>query len=346
LYTRLVTLSDFDYELPAAAIAQTPPETRDGARLLVVDRATGAWQDRRIVELPDLLRPGDCLVVNDSRVIPARVLAEDAAGRAVELLFLEEETPSRWRALVRPGRRCRSGAVLTVGAARLEVLAVGDDGARVLERRDGTVADLLATHGLPPLPPYIARHAKPASEDWERYQTVYAGPPGSVAAPTAGLHFSEALLGRLRARGVEIHAITLHVGPATFRPIAADRVEAHVLPPERAAVSAATAAAVNAARSQGRRVVAVGTTVTRTLESATGDDGQVMPLAGEARLYIRPGHRFRAVDALLTNFHLPRSSLLVLVSAFAGRELILKSYRHAVDAGYRFYSYGDATLLS
>ena len=345
LYTRLVTLDDFDYELPAAAIAQTPPETRDGARLLVVDRARGAWQDRRFVELPGLLRPGDCLVVNDSRVIPARVLAEDAAGRPAELLFLEEETPSRWRALVRPGRRCRPGTVLAVGHARLEVLAVSDDGARVVERRDGTVADLLAAHGLPPLPPYIARHAKPTSEDWERYQTVYARPPGSVAAPTAGLHFSEAVLDRLRARGVEIHAVTLHVGPATFRPITVDRVDAHVLPPERATVPAATAAAVNAAHGQGRRVVAVGTTVTRALESATGDDGTVTALTGEARLYIRPGHRFRTVDALVTNFHLPRSTLLVLVSAFAGRELVLRAYRHAVDAGYRFYSYGDATLL-
>jgi S-adenosylmethionine:tRNA ribosyltransferase-isomerase len=340
-----VTLSEFDYELPAVAIAQTPPETRDGARLLVVDRASGALEDRRFVELPDLLHPGDCLVVNDSRVIPARVLAEDAAGRAVELLFVEEETPSRWRALVRPGRRCRPGAVLAVGHARLEVLAVREDGARVLEWRDGAVADLLTEHGLPPLPPYIARHAKPASEDWERYQTVYARPPGSVAAPTAGLHFSEAVLERLRARGVEIHAVTLHVGPATFRPITVERVDAHVLPPERATVPAATAAAVNAARARGRRVVAVGTTVTRALESATGDDGRVTALTGEARLYIRPGHRFRVVDALVTNFHLPRSSLLVLVSAFAGRELILRAYRHAVDAGYRFYSYGDATLL-
>jgi S-adenosylmethionine:tRNA ribosyltransferase-isomerase len=339
-----VVLADYDYELPAGSIAQAPAETRDAARLLVIDRAGGPLADRRIAELPELLRPGDCLVVNDSRVIPARVLAEDASGRVVELLFLEPETPSRWRALVRPGRRCRPGVTLVVGGVRLEIVAVAPDGVRVVERRDGVIEALLAAHGLPPLPPYIARHAKPAPEDWERYQTVYAQAPGSVAAPTAGLHFSEALLARLRARGVELHAITLHVGPATFRPVTAASVETHTLPPERATVSAATAAAVTAARREGRRVVAVGTTVTRSLESAAGEDGRVAPLDGHATITIRPGHRFRAVDALLTNFHLPRSSLLVLVSAFAGRELILGAYRHAVTAGYRFYSYGDATL--
>jgi S-adenosylmethionine:tRNA ribosyltransferase-isomerase len=340
-----VELSDLDYDLPRAAIAQAPPETREAARLLVIDRAGGDLDDRRMGDLPQLLRGGDCLVVNDSRVIPARVLAEDARGRGVELLFVDAQTPSRWRALVRPGSRCRPGAQLSVGAARLDVLGVTDDGARVVERRDGTIEDLLAAHGMPPLPPYIARHAKPATEDWERYQTVYAREPGSVAAPTAGLHFSEALLHRLRARGVEVHAVTLHVGPATFRPVTSPTVEAHMLPPERACVPPTTAAAVATARREGRRIVAVGTTVARTLESAAGADGGVVPLDGHATVTIRPGHRFRAVDALLTNFHLPRSSLLVLVSAFAGRERILGAYRHAVAAGYRFYSYGDATLI-
>lgn len=340
-----MTLAEYDFDLPAGAIAQAPPETRDAARLLVIDRERGALADRQVVELPGLLRPGDCLVVNDSRVIPARVLAEDAGGRPVELLFLEEETAGRWRALVRPGRRCRPGATLAVAAARLEVVAVLPDGARLVQRHDGTVEDLLGAHGLPPLPPYIARHAKPAPEDWERYQTVYAREPGSVAAPTAGLHLSDALLASLRARGVELQAVTLHVGPATFRPLTASSLEAHTLPPERATISAATAAAISAARRQGRRVVAVGTTVVRTLESAAGEDGRVAPLDGHATATIRPGHRFRAVDALVTNFHLPRSSLLVLVGAFAGRELILAAYRHAVGAGYRFYSYGDATLI-
>lgn len=341
----MVTLADYDYDLPAAAIAQAPPETRDGARLLVIDRAAGTLADRHVAELPALLRAGDCLVVNDSRVIPARVLAEDAGGRPVELLFLEPVTPSRWRALVRPGRRCRPGGRLSVGDARLDVLAVDDDGARVVELAGGRVEDLLAAHGLPPLPPYIARHAKPAAEDWERYQTVYAREPGSVAAPTAGLHLSAAVLDALRARAIEVHAVTLHVGPATFRPVTAASVETHALPPERATVSPATAAAVTAARRQGRRVVAVGTTVTRTLESAATAEGMVAPLDGHATVTIRPGHRFRAVDALLTNFHLPRSSLLILVAAFAGRERILAAYRHAVAGGYRFYSYGDATLI-
>ena len=338
-------LADFDYDLPIGSIAQAPAAARDAARLLVIDRASATLADRRIAELPELLRSGDCLVVNDSRVIPARVLAEDAAGRPVELLFLEAETPGRWRALVRPGRRCRPGAMLAAGGARLTVVAVTDDGARVVERHDGTIEELLATHGLPPLPPYITHHAKPVAEDWERYQTVYARTPGSVAAPTAGLHFSEALLDRLRGRGVEVRALTLHVGPATFRPITGASLDAHALPPERARLPAALAAAVNAARLEGRRVVAVGTTVARALESAVGDDGCVAPVDGHATLTIRPGHHFRAIDALLTNFHLPRSSLLVLVSAFASRTLILRAYRHAVAAGYRFYSYGDATLI-
>jgi S-adenosylmethionine:tRNA ribosyltransferase-isomerase len=262
------------------------------------------------------------------------------------LLFLEAETPVRWRALVRPGRRCRPGAALRVGDARLTVVAVTPDGARVVEREDGTVATLLAEHGLPPLPPYIARHAKPEPEDWERYQTVYAEAPGSVAAPTAGLHFSHALLERLHAAGIEVQRLTLHVGAATFRPIQTARVEDHVLLPERAVLSAATAQAINAARAAGRRVIAVGTTATRTLESAAGDDGRVQPLDGHATAFLHPGRPFRVVDALLTNLHLPRSSLLVLVAAFAGRELILRAYRHALASGYRFYSYGDASLIT
>ena len=339
-------LADFDYELPASAIAQAPPEPRDGARLLVIERAGDGLADRRVADLPLLLRAGDCLVVNDSRVIPARVLAEDAEGRPVELLFVEPVTDEAWRAMVRPGRRCRPGAHLRAGAVRLRVVATEEDGTRLIAREHGSIAALLEGAGMPPLPPYIARHAKPAPEDWERYQTVYARTPGSVAAPTAGLHFSDALLARLRAAGVETHAITLHVGPATFRPIKAPTIEAHTLPAERAVVTAATAAALNAARAEGRRIVAVGTTVTRTLESAAGGDGRLAPLDGPASIYVRPGHRFRAVDALLTNFHLPRSSLLVLVAAFAGRERILRAYRHALAAGYRFYSYGDATLIA
>jgi S-adenosylmethionine:tRNA ribosyltransferase-isomerase len=339
-----VSIDELDYDLPAALIAQAPAETRDAARLLVLSRATGSLEDRTFTALPALLRAGDCLVVNDSRVIPARVLAEDDAGRPVELLFVEPVTEEAWRALVRPGRRCRPGAHLRAAGARLRVVGADPDGARVIAREEGTIAALLEAHGLPPLPPYIARHAKPAPEDWERYQTVYAAAPGSVAAPTAGLHFTPAMLAALGAAGVEVHAVTLHVGPATFRPVTAATVEAHRLPPERASVPPATAAAVTRARAEGRRVVAVGTTTVRALESAAAD-GEVRALQGVADVTIRPGHRFAVVDALLTNFHLPRSSLLLLVAAFAGRERVLAAYAHAVAARYRFYSYGDAMLI-
>lgn len=339
-------VAEFDYELPPERIAQAPAESRDASRLLVVDRGAPSFGDGVFGELPQLLRAGDCLVVNDSRVIPARVPAEDLDGRPVELLFVTPVNDGLWRALVRPGRRCRPGAHLRAGGAHLRVVGVEPDGTRLIAREHGSIVSLLESHGLPPLPPYIARHAKPEPRDWERYQTVYAATPGSVAAPTAGLHFTDALLGRVRAAGVEVHGLTLHVGPATFRPVTSPTVEAHTIAAEPAVVPAATAAAVNRAHAEGRRVVAVGTTVTRALESAVGDDGRVTALAGLASLTIRPGHRFRAIDALLTNFHLPRSSLLLLVAAFAGRDLVLRAYRHAVAAEYRFYSYGDAMLIT
>ena len=340
-------LSDFDYPLPASAIAQAPADERDGSRLLVIDRARRRLADHRFADLPDLLRPGDCLVVNDSRVIPARVLGRDAAGRDVELLFVEPATGGQWRALVRPGRRCRVGAEVSAGdgAARFRITGVEPDGTRVVERIDGSIVEAIERHGVPPLPPYIAHHGKPGSEDRERYQTIYARTPGSIAAPTAGLHFTSTLLERVRARGVDVRALTMHIGAATFRPIKTSRIEDHMLPSERVEIPESVARAVSAARGQGRRVVAVGTTTTRALESAAGDDGTLRAFTGRADLFIAPGHRFRVVDALLTNFHLPRSSLLVLVSAFAGRELVLDAYGHALDAGYRFYTYGDATLI-
>ena len=341
-----VELSELDYDLPPALIAQTPSASRDASRLLVIDRARGSFEDHVFTELPALLLPGDCLVVNDSRVIPARVLARDGHGRPIEVLFVEPVEPHRWWALVRPGRRCRVGAELVVGdAIRLRVTAVNADGARLVERLDGTIETAMRDHGLPPLPPYIGRFASPTAEDRERYQNVYARPPGSVAAPTAGLHFTHDVLDALRRRGVEIVALTLHVGPGTFRPIKTATVEDHVLPPERIVIPPGAAEAVTRARADGRRVIAVGTTTTRALETAAGPDGTVRPLEDVARIYITPGHAFRVVDGLLTNFHLPRSSLLVLVAAFAGRELILKAYDHAIRAGYRFYSYGDATLI-
>jgi S-adenosylmethionine:tRNA ribosyltransferase-isomerase len=347
-----VDLVEFEYDLPPQAIAQHPAAVRDAARLLVVDRQEPGLADHRFSDLPDLLQPGDCLVVNDSRVFPARVVAQDAHGRRVEIVFLApveaEARRQRWRALVRPGRRCRVGVQLEVGAAtttRLTVVAVGEEGERGGEIQQGTVDALLARHGMTPLPPYITHHAEPTALDRERYQTVYGRAEGSVAAPTAGLHFTEELLERLSRRGVELHALTLHVGSATFRPIRTERVERHRLPAERAIIPAAVAAAVNRARAEHRRIVAVGTTTTRALEGSVGHDGNVAAGERDVGLFILPGHRFRIVDALITNFHLPRSSLLVLVSAFAGRALVLKAYRHAIDAGYRFYSYGDACLI-
>ncbi len=337
----MTDLSLFDYDLPPELIAQQPASPRDASRLLRLDRASGRREDRRFRELPDLLRPGDCLVWNDSRVIPARLMGALAAdGRAIEMLLVRELAEGRWEAMVRPGRRCVPGAKVNLagGAARAVVVARTGQGTRVVDiDAPGSVRDLLERHGLPPLPPYIERHAAPGPEDRERYQTVYARDPGSVAAPTAGLHFTPGLIDTLRERGVAIHAVTLHVGPGTFRPVARPSVEAHRMDAERVTVPHATAEAVRLARAEGRRVVAVGTTTTRALEWAGGGGAGVQAVSGMADLFIRPGHRFRVVDALITNFHLPRSTLLILVSALAGREAILAAYAHAVREGYRFY---------
>jgi S-adenosylmethionine:tRNA ribosyltransferase-isomerase len=342
-------VSLFDYHLPPASIAQEPAEPRDASRLLVLERTQGTWADARFSDLPRWLRAGDCLVVNETRVIPARLLGTlEGTAAAVELLMLRALDGDRWEALVRPGKRCRVGAriVLAGGLARATVLAHVSPGARLVSvEAPWSVDELLDRHGLPPLPPYIDRHEAPKPEDRERYQTVYAVSRGSVAAPTAGLHFTPSLLDQLRSAGVEIHRLTLHVGPGTFRPITALSVEEHRLASETAVVPAETAKAVERARSEGRRVIAVGTTTTRTLEWSADANGRLRVGPGEADLFIRPGHRFRVVDALVTNFHLPRSTLLLLVSAFAGRELVLKAYAHAVASGYRFYSYGDAMLI-
>jgi S-adenosylmethionine:tRNA ribosyltransferase-isomerase len=339
----------FDYDLPADRIAQEPAEPRDASRLFVLDRAQEAPEDARFSDLPRWLRAGDCLVVNESRVIPARLVgALEGDGRPVELLMLRPLDGGRWEALVRPGKRCALGAYVTLagGAARATVLERRGLGARAVEiEAPWPVDELMERHGLPPLPPYIGRHDAPKPEDWERYQTVYATEKGSVAAPTAGLHFTPALLDRLRAAGVEIHRVTLHVGAGTFRPIRAAEVEQHSLEPEVALVPAATAEAVNRARAQGRRVIAVGTTATRALEWAAGETGWVRSGRGDADLFIYPGYHFRVVNALVTNFHLPRSTLLLLVSAFAGRDRLLEAYRDAIARGYRFYSYGDAMLI-
>lgn len=340
----------FDYLLGPERIAQYPAEPRDASRLMVCDRGKGSWEDRVFGELPDLLGAGDCVVLNDSRVIPARLPGRlEPEGTRVELLFLKALGPSRWEALARPGRRCRPGAMVLLGDGHVSVrvVAAGSGGRRIVEMDGGgSIREILGRYGVPPLPPYITRHQTPGQEDWERYQTVYAAHDGSVAAPTAGLHFTPALLDRLKSRGVEIQPLTLHVGPGTFRPIRAARVETHRMEAEEVTISPAVAEAINAAKAEGRRVIAVGTTTCRALESAADDGGKVRPVSGSTDLFIYPGYRFKVIDGLLTNFHLPRSSLLLLVCAFAGRECILGAYRHAVEAGYRFYSYGDAMFIS
>src|SRR3989449_3927399 len=298
-------LSLFDYELPQERIAQEPAEPRDASRLLVLDRGRPRWEDARFSDLPRWLRAGDCVVVNESRVIPARLLGLlEGEDTAVELLMVRALEGMRWEALVRPGRRLQVGARVSLahGAARVTVLDRRDEGIRVVEiEAPWPVKELLERHGLPPLPPYIARHDAPKPEDWERYQTVYARPPGSIAAPTAGLHFTPALLERLAAAGVEIHPITLHVGPGTFRPIRTAAFEAHRVAPRTADVPAPTAVTVNRARAEGRRIIAVGTTSTRALEWAADAAGLVQARRGEADVFIYPGCRVRVVDALVTN---------------------------------------------
>jgi S-adenosylmethionine:tRNA ribosyltransferase-isomerase len=341
----LLRLDDFDYALPPEAIAQTPAEPREAARLLGLDRATGARTHARVADLPRLLRAGDLLVVNATRVLPARLLGAKASGGSAEALVLGPAAGSdRWRALVRCRGRLRPGLRLRFGAGaaafEAEVAALGADGEVVLALPPG-VSPYRA--GEAPLPPYIRR--PPAAADRDRYQTVYARVPGAVAAPTAGLHLGAPLLAALAAAGIERAEVVLHVGPGTFRPLRDEDVAAGRLHAEPYELAAATADAVARARARGGRVVAVGTTTARVLETCAGEDGRVHPGAGTTALFLRPGSRFRAVDALLTNFHLPRSSLLLLVAAFAGRERVLAAYAEAIAAGYRFYSYGDAMLV-
>ena len=351
-----VRVSDFDFHLPEESIAQEPLPDRASARMLALNRATGAWQDRHFRDLPQRLQPGDLLVLNDTRVIPARLFAHRAGlhtqaqhsttGR-VQVLLVEQLSGWEWKALVRPGRKVLTGERLRFGEGDLEaeVLAHGEFGERTL--RFHPVPDFFAAVeklGHVPLPPYI--HREDRSGDRERYQTVYARERGSVAAPTAGLHFTPEILDQMRARGVEIASITLHVGLGTFQPVRVERVEDVRLHAEHYSLSAETAAALNAARREKRRVVAVGTTTVRTLEHCAHLADEFTPHAGSTSIFIAPGFDFRIVGALLTNFHLPQSTLLMLVSAFAGRERVLAAYRHAVEAGYRFFSYGDCMFIA
>jgi len=344
-----VLITEFDYHLPPELIAQEPLPDRDASRLLVMDRASGAVQHRLFRDLPDLLNPGDLVVVNRSRVIPARLLGRRAKGGEAEILLVRDRGEGRWEAMVRPGRHLRPGQRVTVDedlSVMIESEALGEDGHRRVRllSRGRDIAGALERCGHVPLPPYVRRPDRP--EDRERYQTVYAREPGSIAAPTAGLHFTPSILERLRARGVATAEVVLHVGPGTFRPVTAARVEDHRVAPEPYVLPPEAAHAVAQARARGGRVVAIGTTSVRTLEGSAAVGGVAAAGTGETALVIVPGFRFQVVDALVTNFHLPRSSLLLLVSAFAGRERVLAAYAEAVRAGYRFYSYGDAMMIS
>ncbi len=337
---------DFEYDLPPDRIARFPAKPRDASRLLVLP-AEGLPIHGRFRDLPAHLRPGDLLVVNDSRVIPARIRVRRAGGGRGEVFLLRPAAaPGCWEALCRPAKRMRPGSRVSVGGNDgpiLEVLSDLGEGRRVVRPLGGTVEALLARHGEVPLPPYLQREAEPA--DRRRYQTVYAREGFSVAAPTAGLHFTPRVLRDLAARGVEVAAVRLDVGPGTFRPVEVDRLEDHRMDTEPYVVPEAAARAVNEALGRGRRVIAVGTTATRCLEDQAQRFGELRPGSWETSLYILPGFRFRIVTGLLTNFHLPGSTLLCLVAAFSGRERILAAYREAVERGYRFYSYGDACLL-
>ena len=334
---------DFDYDLPPEQIAKHPLPDRAASRLLVMERATGALSDRSVRDLPDLLAPGDLLVLNDTRVIPARIFGQKPTGGKVEVLIERLLPQRRVLAQLRFSRPPAPGSELILPEG-MQVKIEGRDGRFwILKFPDETdVADFLEQHGQVPLPPYIDRHPEP--EDQERYQTVYAHEPGAVAAPTAGLHFDEALLRRLDEKGIERAFVTLHVGAGTFQPIESEDIRDHRIHSERLSVSAETCARIEQTRQRGGRVVAVGTTSARSLESAV-QSGRVQPFDGETRLYLYPGCSFAAIDGLMTNFHLPRSSLLVMICAFAGHDETLRAYRHAVDQHYRFYSYGDAMLI-
>jgi len=347
-------LEDFDYRLPPDCVAQEPAGRRDASRLLVLDRAAPGLVETTFASIGSHLAAGDLLVLNDTRVIPARLRGRKVTGGQVELLLVSREAGDpegrTWNCLASTSRGLRPGSRLQIGPGfEAEFLREAGDGqVRVrLHAEGGPVERAIERHGEVPLPPYIRRDAGdgPGAADRERYQTVYARVDGAVAAPTAGLHFTPELLDGLRAGGIATAALTLHVGPGTFQPVRASRIEDHRLLPEAFRLPEATAVAVAGCRARGGRVVAVGTTVVRVLEGRARDDGGVEAGEGWCGTYITPGHRFRAVDALLTNFHLPRTSLLILVSAFAGRERILAAYEEAIARGLRFYSYGDAMLI-
>lgn len=339
--------SDFYYELPPELIAQTPLERRDGSRLMCLNRETGTVEHHHFYELPNFLRPGDCLVLNDSRVLPARLLGHrEPSGGAVEILLLVDRGEKKWECLVRPGRKLHPGQRVSFGDGQLltaEILEELPDGNRIVEfHYDGIFLEILEQLGKMPLPPYI----KEELNDPERYQTVYSKAVGSAAAPTAGLHFTKELLQQVEEVGVKVCYVTLHVGLGTFRPVKEEDPLEHEMHSEYCIISAETADIINKTKKDGGRVICVGTTSCRTVESWAGEDGTLKESAGWTDIYIYPGYRFRVLDGLVTNFHLPESTLIMLVSALAGREHILSAYGEAVKEKYRFFSFGDAMFIS
>ena len=337
--------SDFYYDLPPELIAQTPLEKRDESRLLCLDKATGEWSHHHFYELPDFLRAGDCLILNNSRVLPARLLGRRLpGGGACEVLLLQDKGDKVWECLVRPGKHLREGARVSFGDGELtaEIAEVLPDGNRLVRfDYEGIFLEVLERLGKMPLPPYI----KEELQDQERYQTVYSKVNGSAAAPTAGLHFTPELLERIAAKGVGVGYVTLHVGLGTFRPVKEDEIEQHDMHSEYCTIPQETADLINRTKVNGGRVICVGTTSCRTIESWAGEDGTMTATGGWTNIYIYPGYRFKVMDALVTNFHLPESTLIMLVSALAGREHVLAAYEEAVRERYRFFSFGDAMFI-
>ena len=339
-------VSEFDYELPKELIAQDPLADRSSSRLLVLNKNTGDIRHCHFRDIVDELLPEDCLVITNTKVIPARLMgAREGTGGAVEVLLLRREAGDVWETLVKPGKKARPGTRIVFGDGLLtgEVVSIEEEGNRRIKfTYDGIFEEILDRLGEMPLPPYITHRLADAS----RYNTVYARFDGSAAAPTAGLHFTDELLEKIRGRGTKVAEVTLHVGLGTFRPVKADKVEEHHMHSEHYEVSRAAADLINSARAAGGRIIAVGTTSCRTLETVTGADGVVRPGSGETAIFIYPGYRFKAVDALITNFHLPKSTLMMLVSALAGRENIMHAYEEAIDMRYRFFSFGDAMFIT
>ena len=337
-------LSDFMYDLPEERIAQTPVEPRDHSRLMVLHRGDHSIEHRHFYDIIDYLNPGDALVINETRVIPARLIGEKPTGGACEILLLKQLAPKKWETIVRPGKKLKPGARVIFGDGLLKatILDTMEEGARkVLFEYDGIFEEVLDKLGEMPLPPYITHKLK----DRDRYQTVYARYDGSAAAPTAGLHFTNELLAELEAKGVRIAYVTLHVGLGTFRPVKVDDVTNHHMHSEHYVVTEEAADIINSTKANGGRVICVGTTSCRTIESASDDTGKVIPGESDTQIFIYPGYSFKVLDALITNFHLPESTLVMLVSALAGKDNIMKAYREAIDLKYRFFSFGDAMFI-